>query len=302
MRKAAPEPSDAERALLRAVTYASLFQFPLTPAEARRSLVGLPLSETALMGLYRRSPFLQQRLTYREGMFVPAGSDAWIDERRARAVHSRALIAAHRGVLYVICAVPFVRMVAVSGSLAHLNATSDADLDLFIITKGPRVWSVTTAIVILAKLMGCRKTVCANFVVSDTDMAFAEQDEFSANQTIHLRPVIGTDAYRELFDANPFVRATYPNADPRETRPWPFAPAPWTARIRGLLEATLSIPSGAIEVTCRVVYGWYLRRKLRGWASPDQVRLTKTQMKLHGNSHRDAIARRFDAAVRRAVQ
>lgn len=303
-RKAESEPAArttvAEDAVLRAVTYASLFQFPLTPAETRRTLVGCVLSETELMALYRQSPFLQRRLAYRQGFLVPAGCEDWVAERAHREARSLQLIEANRGLLNLLCAIPFVRLMAVSGSLAHLNATRDADLDLFIITKGPRVWSVTTAIVVLSKLMGRRKIACANYVVADTDMAIEPPDEFSANQTIHLRPITGAETYRAFLDANPFVRATYPNFDPREKRVWPFTPAPWTARVRRALELTLTIPSAAIEATCRVAYGWYLRRKLRNWASPDQVRLTRTQMKLHGNSHRDTIARRFESAVRRA--
>jgi hypothetical protein len=296
----AAKASVAERAVLRAVTYASLFQFPMTPAETRRTLVGCVLSETEVVALYRRSAFLQQRLGYRLGLFVPVGCEAWVAERADREARSLRLIEANRGLLDLLCAIPFVRLMAVSGSLAHLNATRDADLDLFIVTKGRRVWSVTTAIVVLSKLMGRRKVACANYVVSDTDMAIEPQDEFSANQTIHLRPITGADAYREFLDANPFVRAMYPNFDPREKRTWPFTPAPWTGRVRRALELAFAISSAPIEATCRVVYGWYLRRKLRGWASPDQVRLTKTQMKLHGNSHRDVIAQRFDSAVRRA--
>jgi hypothetical protein len=282
--------------VLRAVTYASLFQFPLTPAEARRSLVGCVLSETELMALYRQSAFLQRRLTYRMGFFVPVGREDWVEERADREARSRRLVEANRGLLNVLCAIPFVRLMAVSGSLAHLNATDDADLDLFIITKGSRVWSVTTAIVVLSKLMGRRRIACANYVVSDADMAIEARDEFSANQILHLRPIIGADTYREFLAANPFVRETYQNFDPREKQPWPFTPAPWAARVKRALEVALAGPSSAIELMCCGAYGWHLRRKLRSWPSPDQVRLTKTQMKLHGNSHREVIARRFDVA------
>ena len=286
--------------MLRAVTYASLFQFPMTPAETRRSVVGCVLSETEIMALYRQSAFLRERVTYRQGMFVLAGHDDWTHERAVREARSRALIETHARMLNVLCALPFVRLMAVSGSLAHLNATRDADVDLFVITKGARVWTVTAAIVVTAKLLGYRKTVCANFVVSDEDMGVAPQDEFSANQILHLRPIVGAETYREFLDANPFVRATYPNFDPRERRAWPFTPSPAAARIKRALEVALAIPAVALEATCRVVYGWYLRRKLRGWASPDQVRLTKTQMKLHGNSHRASIGADFQDAVRSA--
>lgn len=283
--------------MLRAVTYASLFQYPLTPAEARRTLVGCTFSETELMALYRSSTFLRDRLDYRHGFFVPAGRTEWVEERAAREARSRRVIAAHRRFLNILCAIPFVRLMAVSGSLAHLNATSDADLDLFVITKGPRVWSVTATIVVLAKLMDCRKTVCANFVVADSDLAIEPQDEFSANQIIHLRPVSGAGAYRDFLAANPFVREIYPNFDSREKRAWPFTPSPWAARIKRALETMLAIPSGVVEVMCRGAYGWYLRRKVQGWRSPDQVRLTRTQMKLHGNSHRQDITRRFEQAL-----
>lgn len=293
-------PSTEEAAVLRAVTYASLFEFPLTPAEVRRSLVHCVLSETELMALYRCSRFLQGRVTYRQGVFVPAGSEAWIAMRATRESQSRALIAAHGRILHVLCAMPFVRLLAVSGSLAHLNASRDGDVDLFVITRGARVWSVTTAIVVIAKLMGCRKTVCANFVVSDTDMVIAPQDEFSANQILHLRTIAGAEAYRKFLEENPFVRDTYRNFDPREKRPWPFTPSPWAARIKRVLEFALTIPSKPIEWTCRIGYGWYLRRKLNGWASPDQVRMTKTQLKLHGNSHRESIRRKFESTCSRA--
>jgi hypothetical protein len=109
--------------------------------------------------------------------------------------------------------------------------------------------------------------------------------------------VAGADAYRDFLDANPFVRETYPNFDPREKRAWPFRPVPWAARVKRVLETTLAIPSGVIEAMCRGAYGWYLRRKVRSWRSPDQVRLTRTQLKLHGNSHRQDIMRRFEQAL-----
>ena len=294
------QPSPEELAVLRAVTYASLFEFPMTPAETRRTVVGCTISETELMALYRRSDFLRHRLHYSQGYFVPVGCEEWIDLRAERGVSSLALIERHRRFLHVLCALPFVSLAAVSGSLAHLNATRDSDLDLFVITRGAHVWTVTAAIVVISKLMGCRGTVCANYVVADSDLAVGQQDEFAANQIVHVRPLTGAAAYRAFLEANPFTRSIYPNFDPRERRPFPFVPAGWTSTIKQILEALLILPAPAIEAAVRVPYGWYLRRKVRRWASPDQVRLTRTQLKLHGYSHRDAIGRRFDAALARA--
>ena len=93
---------------------------------------------------------------------------------------------------------PFVRMVALSGSLAHLNAEGSADLDLFVITAPNRVWSVTVATVVLSKLLGWRKRLCMNYVVSERAMAIEPRDLFSANQIIHLRPLIGPQGLRAI--------------------------------------------------------------------------------------------------------
>lgn len=296
-RKSETAVSAAELALVRSITYAALFEFPLTPAEARRTLVRCELSETELMALYRSSAFLQQRLSYRRGYFTPIGRERWIAVRTDRQRNSVQLIERHRLFLDVLSAMPFVKLAAISGSLAHLNATMDSDLDLFIVTKGRHVWTVTAAVVLISKLLGRRRTVCANYVVADTDLAVETRDEFAANQIVHLRPLFGADAYRQFLDANPFVRALYPNFDPRERRSFLYAAPAWAAIVKRVLGWICAIPGPVVEAVIRAPYGWYLRRKVRGWASPDHVRLTKTQLKLHGYSHRDAIAKRFEAAM-----
>jgi hypothetical protein len=292
--------SEIEASVLRAVTYASLFQYPLTASEVRRTLVRCRMTEAAIITLFQSSRYLRARLAYHGGFFVPAGCEAWVAERANRAARSRRVIQAHRRYLDVLCALPFIRLVAISGSVAHLNATGSADLDLFVITRGRRVWLIATAMVVIAKLMGCRKTVCANFVMADRDLAVAPADEFSANQIIHLRPVTGGDAYRTLLDANPFVRAMYPNFDPEEEAVPLFRPRAGAATLRRVLAIVGAVPAAGLERVCRWAYGAHLRRRLKTWASPGQVRLTPTQLKLHGNSHRAAIAERFEQAVRAA--
>ena len=122
---------------------------------------------------------------------------------------------------------PFVRMVALSGSLAHLNAEGSADLDLFVITAPNRVWSVTVATLVLSKLLGWRKRLCMNYVVSERAMAIEPQDLFSANQIIHLRPIIGHDVFERFVESNPSCSEFYPNFElPTSQAPGPQARKP----------------------------------------------------------------------------
>jgi hypothetical protein len=179
-----------------------------------------------------------------------------------------------------------------------LNLEGDGDLDLFIVTRGRRVWSVTVAVLILAKLMRQRRIVCANFVVADSQLTLEQQDLFTANQVIHLKPLVGGDVFRKLLAANPFVARFYPNFQPSD----PSTQRPAVARLKTAFEAVFRGPSLVVELACRHAYGWYLRGRAGSWRSPEQVRLQADCLKLHTRSHRLSILDRFERAVREAVE
>jgi hypothetical protein len=195
--------------------------------------------------------------------------------------------------LKLISNMPFVRMVALSGSLAHLNAEGSADLDLFVITTPHRVWSVTLAALVLTKLLRCRKHLCMNYVVSEHALAIEPQDLFSANQIIHLRPVIGHRVFERFVKANPFVRDYYPNFEVPSGQPESQDPSP-----KSLIERVLSCGAAQLaERVARSLYGWHLRRKAASWHSRDQVRLERECLKLHTSSHRQWVLTRFERAM-----
>jgi hypothetical protein len=179
-----------------------------------------------------------------------------------------------------------------------LNLERGADLDIFVVTRGPRVWSVTVAIVLLAKLMRRRRTLCANFVVADTALALEQQDVFTANQVIHLKPLRGHDVLAALIAANPFVARYYPNFV-ADVRPKPGSTD--HSLIKRAIEIVFERPSLLVERVARWAYGTYLRAKAGSWRSPDQVRLDAACLKLHTRSHRQGTLERFDRAVWRAM-
>jgi hypothetical protein len=292
----------AELAIARTVIYASLFDYPLTLAQLHATLLESDLSEASVLSTYRLSAALPRIVEHKDGLFFPAGRHDLVVERRRREARSRAFLAAHGPLLSVLCAMPFTRMIALSGSVAHMNLESDGDLDLFIVTRGRRVWSVTVAMVMLAKLFRRRRTLCANFVIADSRLALEQQDLFTANQVIHLKPITGGDLYPEFLAANPFVARCYPNSGQIAPFTPPFRTATALNRLKPAFELILGLPSYPVEALCRSAYGWYLRRRSAGWRSPGQVRLQRDALKLHTQSHRQSILDRFERAVADALE
>jgi hypothetical protein len=287
---------EQELAVLRSVVYASLFEYPLTLPQLCATLVEVRADERTVAAWWRGSAFLQAAIEQREGLYFPAGRRDLIATRARREALSRDLLDRERRVLSLVAGMPFVRMVAVSGSLAHLNAERSADLDLFVITAPHRVWSVTLSVLLAARLLGWRRRMCLNYVISEASLAIAPQDLFSANQIIHLRPQVGHDVFARFIDANPFVRGFYPNF----LCPKPQAPRP-TPR-RPLAERMLNTGvAQVIERVAKSAYGWHLRRRSASWRSRDQVRLEPECLKLHTTSHRADTMARFEAAMARAA-
>jgi hypothetical protein len=286
---------EQELAVLRSVVYASLFDYPLEPAQLQTSLIGVSADAATIERWWRESDLLQAAIEYRDGRYFPAGRSDLVRTRERREALSRELLERDRRILSLVANMPFVRMVALSGSLAHLNAERSADLDLFVITAPGRVWSVTVATVVLAKLLGWRKRVCMNYVISEHALPIEPRDLFSANQIIHLRPIFGSDVFNRFLEANSFVKGFYPNfAGPRPASP--PARKPFVERILSLGIAPLA------ERVARGLYGWHLRGRAATWRSRDQVRLETECLKLHTTSHRAETLDRYEAAVGAALR
>ena len=287
---------DQEIAVLKSVTYAALFDYPLTLEQLHASLVGMRTTPQALLSWWECSAFLQAHVEYVDGWFFPAGRADLIEIRLRREHVSRALLARDGGILRLIARLPFVRMVALSGSLAHLNAEGSADLDLFVITAPGRVWSVTITALVIAKLLGVRKHLCMNYVLSERAMTIDPQDLFSANQIIHLRPTFGGRVFEAFVQSNAFVRVFYPNFE------LPAARGTTRSGFKTVVEYALSCgPAQLAERVSRAMYGWHLRRKAATWQSRDQVKLEPECLKLHTSSHRSATIERFEAAMKTAT-
>jgi hypothetical protein len=294
-----------ELAIARSVIYASLFEYPLTLDQLRHALVESDQTQAEIYSTYCSSEKLPIIIEYRDGFFFPRGQAAFIGRRLQREARSRVFLERHRRLLRFVCALPYTRMVALSGSIAHFNLDGGGDLDLFIVTRGSHVWSVTVAVLVLAKLLRQRRAVCANFVLSDTHLEFAQQDLFTANQVIHLRPLVGASLLGDIVAANPFVARLYPNfrvpeADVAQSAA--VAPDPGLERMKAIVERVCLGPSRLVEVLCRHAYAWHLRRRATTWHSPEQVQQQPDYLKLHTHSHRRSVLERFDLALRDALQ
>ena len=287
-----PAVDPRERAILRTVTYAALFQFPLALPQLHRRLMDVPLDLASLLRLLER-PSLRSRLAVTEGLVHPRGCEAWLSLRQQRGERTAHLLGRHRGLLQALARVPFVRLVALSGACAHGNANDD-DVDVFLMVRRGRAWGVTAAIMAVSKLLGVRRTLCVNYVLDEEAAALPERDLVTASEIVGMRPLAGREGYRRFVAVNDWVRRIFPNfyeAHVEESEHVPEAGPPrW-------IEALLDLgPAQLLEALSRRVLGAWLRRL----GDAPGVVLTRGRLKLHRQDHRPRLAEAFSAALREA--
>jgi len=105
-----PPSSAQELAVLQAVTYAALFDYPLTLRQLRDSLGVAVADEETILKWWRASALLQAAIEYRDGLFIPAGGADLALTRARREAFSRQMLDRDRHVLAFLSRMPFVRI------------------------------------------------------------------------------------------------------------------------------------------------------------------------------------------------
>jgi hypothetical protein len=201
-----------EHAVLEAIAYGDVFDYPLTREEIWRAL---PVETTLAEVDAALAPdgSLAGHVVHTGNFHTLAGRDALFEVRRHRAKDSSRLMRQARTYGSLIARLPFVRMVAVSGSLAVDNAEAGDDIDYLIVTAPGRVWLarslITLLAVRLARLRGL--TVCPNYVLSESALALPERDAYTARELLQMRPIAGQDVYTRMLAANAWCRDLLPN-------------------------------------------------------------------------------------------
>lgn len=196
-------------AILETIAYSDIFEYPLTTPEIHRYLTFLPESlEMVQKALELDGPFVRTG----EYFSLP-GRQEIVSIRMQREAHSRKLVPLAIRYGRILGCLPFVRMVALTGSLAVLNLSKNADFDYMLVTKHGRVWTARAFAVMfnrLAKRFG--HTLCPNLIVSEKALEWPLHDLYSARELCQMIPITGMQVYRKLMIANVWAREFLPNA------------------------------------------------------------------------------------------
>jgi hypothetical protein len=221
-----------ERAVLETLIYSDIFNYPLRLDELQRYL------PVYLNGhdLHAALAQLDGRIGKRDGYYFVAGRQDIVRTRQSRELPSRRALRHAHFYGRILNVLPFIRMVAVTGSLAVLNCEETADLDFMLVTRAERVWTARAAAVVLgrlARLFG--DTLCPNLIISERALEWPLHDMYSAREFCQMVLVAGQDVHTRLIAANAWVDSLLPNAR-RESKAAPGS------KLSSILQKILEFP------------------------------------------------------------
>lgn len=294
----AMDPLDA--AILRVLAYHDLFRHPLTVEEIRQSL-SLPGVATAALtvALHRLGDL--GLLQSHSGTFF-ALTDVVNRVQQRKAMNERAAAAMPQAVALGrgLMRLPFVRAVAISGSLSKGVLGEDGDFDYFVITHPGRLWIVRSLIRLRSRLLPDPELLCANYLIDGAALELTQRDAFTAIELMSLIPVAGHKHIRALRAHNDWALGDLPNAVPAQpVAETPLRPAITTRLAEALLAGVIG---DALERLLLLVTRLWVRRCVPDFAVLERrgaLLLTPRVAKIHTKDWRNRTLRRFQDSLDR---
>lgn len=198
--------------ILATLAYYHLFDYPL-----RRSEIFLFLAHCDDFKEFERGlrELLNESVIFKIGEFFSLHNNYSLAARRSRGNEKATLMLRKADkAASILSAFPFVRGVAVSGSLSKYFADENTDIDFFIITSANRLWIARTFLHIFKKftyLFNMQELFCMNYFIDEEELGILEKNIYTATEIATILPLCGGKIFDDFYKANAWAKSFFPN-------------------------------------------------------------------------------------------
>jgi len=240
--------------VLHTLAYADVFDYPLTAPEVYRYLTSPAATfEEVTSALSDKSRFSQVG-----EFFTLTGREEIVETRKRRAEVARRLWPKAARYGRVIAQLPFVRMVAITGSLAMNNTDEGKDVDYMIVTAPNHLWTCRALALLVARIARLEDvTLCPNYLITTNALQLEERSLYVAHELAQMIPLAGLEIYGEICSLNHWIYDYLPHAFDAPDSPSALQEPAQRSAIQKGLEFILSLPFGAW------LEKWEMNRKIK---------------------------------------
>ena len=167
--------------ILAALSYFDIFDYPITQSEISQFLGNTYAQEDSAEALYQ---LIAENWIFKLDEFYSLQDNyALVVRRRNGNIRAKEMLKTAEKVAAFLSSFPFVRGIAISGSLSKNFADENSDIDFFIITQKNRLWLARTFMHIFKKftfLFRKQDWFCMNYYIDEEMLQIKEKNIFTA--------------------------------------------------------------------------------------------------------------------------
>jgi hypothetical protein len=232
---------DVLQSVFHTLAYADVFDYPLTAPEVYRYLTYTKGTMEEVTRALSDNSLFSQTGDY----FTLRGREYIVETRKYRARFAARLWTRSARYGRVIASLPFVKMVAVTGSLAMNNTEEGKDVDYLIITAPNRLWTCRALVVLIARIAARDGLhLCPNYLVTTNALELKERSLYVAHELAQMIPLSGLETYDEIRRRNDWIEDYLPHASGAPELPKAATLVKRPSALQRALEVVLSLPFG----------------------------------------------------------
>ncbi len=283
--------SDDATKVLRLVLYYDIFDHPLSEEELMEDCSISNAERDCLESL------VGENLIFKLNGYYSVRKDPQLSTRRkkGRENTTKAMPRALR-MGRLISSFPFIRGVALSGSISKGYMDSYKDVDYFIITKPNRLWLARTLLVIYKKifLLNSFRFFCLNYFIDEENLEIRDKNIFTATEINTMIPVSGHNLIGSFMRSNSWVEEYYPGYPQNKVPDNEESP---NGRLKNLLEGILTTLAGNwMDILAMKFHVWYWKKKYRNHERnllEKSFRLSRNEAKYHPGDFQNRVLSAF---------
>lgn len=211
--------SPLSQKILTTIVYYDILDYPLTSFELWKYLIrhnGAEKKEYKIEDIITEleNEELRKKIEEYRGFYFLKGRQDLVQQRIENNKIAEKKFKRVRRIVKILRFVPFVRMVAVTGTLAMKNTGKSSDLDLLVVLKHGKIFTGRTLVTLVTHMLGVRRygrkisnRVCLNFFITDESLKVNIKDLFSSSEYYFIWPMFGGEIFRKFQEENDWIGA-----------------------------------------------------------------------------------------------
>ena len=198
--------------ILKPISYFDIFSHPLKGEEIK-SLLVRNIENDDLDSLLNELVDSRKCFTTDGYYSIREDVDLLVKDRKVKEEEAQKYFRKIPFYVRLIKSFPFVRGLAVSGSLSKNVMYDDGDIDYFVITSSERLWICRTLLILFKKvfLLNSKKYFCVNYFVDENNLEILDKNIFTAIELTYLIPIYNQSLIDKLKEANRWRESYFPN-------------------------------------------------------------------------------------------